>query len=125
MALDPPLPFESLLGAEAGELELLESEEHAGEAVDCFGVAARVCREHLRVLPDGYREALGSLEALVWFISRREREHGDGHVVGQASLLLSLTSGEGAFPTRTAPMDKQKTYRVRESGREIRNHRQS
>jgi hypothetical protein len=40
MARDPPLPFEPLRGAEVGELEFLESEEHAGEAMDDLGVAA-------------------------------------------------------------------------------------
>jgi hypothetical protein len=31
--LDPPLPLQPLLRAEAGEFELLEREEHPGEAV--------------------------------------------------------------------------------------------
>jgi hypothetical protein len=52
MMLDPPLPFQPLLRAEAGEFELLERQEHPGEAVDHLGVAARVCLEHLRIHAD-------------------------------------------------------------------------
>ena len=88
----------ALLGAEAGELELLQSEEHPGETVDHLGVAARVCLEHLRVQADCRGKALGLLEALLRIISRRrERERGNGHVVGQASPP-SVAVREGRFP---------------------------
>lgn len=62
MALDPLLPFETLLGAKTRQFELLEGQEHSGEAVNHFGVAARVGLEHLRVQVDGCREALGLLD---------------------------------------------------------------
>jgi hypothetical protein len=86
VALDPLLPFETLLGAKTRQFELLDREEHPGEAVDYLGVAAGIYLEHLRVQADGCREALGFLETLLRIISRlRERECGNGHVVGQAS----------------------------------------
>src|SRR5262245_52650584 len=111
MALDPSLPLEPLLWAETGEFELLQGEEHPGEAVDHLGVAAGVWLHHLRVQVDGCCEALGLLEALLRIISRRrEHERGNGYVVGQASPP-SVAVREGEFPPRMAPMKKQKTYR--------------
>src|SRR4029453_15125365 len=111
MALDLDPPLELLLRAEAGEFELLEREEHPGEAVDHLRVAAGIYLEHLRVQADGSRETLGLLEALVRIIPRRrERERGNGHVVGQASPP-SVAVREGSFPPRMAPMRGQKTYR--------------
>src|SRR5262245_54814337 len=100
MTLNPPLPLEPLLRAKAGEFELLEREEHPGEAVDDLRVAAGIYLEHLRVQVDGCREALGLLEALLRVISRRrERESGNGHIVGQASPP-SVAVREGSFPPR-------------------------
>jgi soluble cytochrome b562 len=56
--LDLVLALESLHRAEAGELELLEGEEHPREAVNHLGVATRIFHEHLGVRPDRRREAL-------------------------------------------------------------------
>jgi hypothetical protein len=88
LALDAPLPFQTLLRAEAGEFELLEREKHPREAVHHLRVATRVCHEHLGVRPNCRREALRLLGELCPIISRRrEHERSDGHVVGQASFL--------------------------------------
>jgi hypothetical protein len=58
------LPLELLFRAEAGELELLQSEKHLCEAVDHLRVAAGVCLEHLRIEADCPSESLCLLEAL-------------------------------------------------------------
>jgi hypothetical protein len=105
--LDPLLPLEPLLWAEASKLELLEGEEHSGEAVNHLGVAAGVRLEHLRVQADCRRKALCLLEALRRIISRsRESERRDGYVVGQASPP-SLAVREG--PLRQRWRSKRRT----------------
>jgi hypothetical protein len=86
--------------------------------VDHLRVATGIYLEHLRIQADGCREALGLLEALLRIISpRRERGGSNGHLVGQASPP-SRAVREGTVPTRTGPMEGQKTYRVRRATRE-------
>ena len=63
VALDLTLPLQPLLGAEAGELEPLQCEQHPGEAVHDLRVATRVGVEHLGVESNSFGEALGMLEA--------------------------------------------------------------